>query len=97
MKVGESVGSKVSLEHPLGALSWRRIPELFEYWKSLHEAVVYGCAWGLREPISGVLMQKGWRFITNDIHLRNAIARQCSGDHEHAPVQGRNSDTSAMR
>ena len=95
LEIAKSLGSKVSFEHPLTALSWRRIPELFKFQKDHFEAAVYGCAWGLRDPITGVLIKKGWRFVTNDIHLKNAIARSCSGDHRHAPVQGRNSDFSA--
>ena len=44
LQLALELGLDISLEHPVGATSWRGIPELEWLWKNLHEAVTYGCA-----------------------------------------------------
>ena len=86
----ESLGIDWYFEWPVGASGWGEIRELAPRRSSgaYHEAVVRGCAVGLRGP-SGNLLAKAWRILTTNAEFAQHMNLPCSRDHDHAIVQGK--------
>ena len=86
----ESLGIDWYFEWPVGASGWGEIRELATRRSSgaYHEAVVRGCAVGLRDP-SGNLLAKAWRILTTNAEFAQHMNLPCSRDHDHGIVQGK--------
>ena len=55
-----------------------------------------GCAHGLRDERSGLLIQKGWHILGRSQKVLDALgSRRCTGDHVHAACLGHNAAMSA--
>ena len=58
-----------------------------------------GCSFGMRANYGrqqGMLMRKGWAVATDADELFKALeGHRCSGDHDHAVIQGGNTAASA--
>eukprot|EP00959_Pyramimonas_sp_CCMP1952_P340438 7130823-Pyramimonas_sp.AAC.1 len=44
----------------------------------MHETIAHGCAHGLRDVRSGLLMKKGWRACSTDPEFAAKLGRHCS-------------------
>ena len=82
-------GTVISFEHPAGATSWQQVPELQALRAECYETVTHGCMWGLRNPFSGSLVKRSWRFIGSESALVNSITRRCDHSKRHQPIEGR--------
>ncbi|CAK0818384.1 unnamed protein product, partial [Prorocentrum cordatum] len=81
------------LEQPASSRSWTRSPSIKAMRDQMHETIIHGCAHGLREARSGLLMRKAWRICSTDPEFGAKLGRACSnrpgrGDnHTHRPIE----------
>ncbi len=71
---------EVWLEQPRSNGSWRK--GLRQALDNLHTADLDGCQYHLRDPKSGLLIYKPWRFVSSDPAVKE-LARRCSRNHTH--------------
>ena len=61
--------------------------------EEMHETIVHGCAYGLRDTRTGLLMKKAWRICSTDNEFAQKVGRHCSNrpgradNHEHLPIE----------
>ena len=56
--------------------------------EQLHLIKLHGCAFGLRDPASGLHLKKSWHIVTSDIRLKDYLDKQCPGGHRHIQISG---------
>jgi hypothetical protein len=86
----------VSGEQPWKASSWNERP-----WAALAKRAggrfrVDGCRFGMKDPKTKLLMQKGWVFFATKLELKKALAKTCNHPPEaHIRIEGRLTAASA--
>ncbi|CAK0911859.1 unnamed protein product [Prorocentrum cordatum] len=68
----------IDLEQPWNSRSWKHSPSLKKMRSEMHETIIHGCACGLRDVRSGLLMKKGWRVCPTDSEFGGKLGRHCS-------------------
>ena len=66
-------GTDVDLEQPAGSRSWTLSKDMQEMRDQMHETLVEGCAYGLRDRLTGQLIKKPWRICTTDYSLTTKL------------------------
>ena len=90
-------GGDVYFEWPRRCTGWRlRLLRNFQAWlrkkgKTVHFVKIDACMYGLKNPATGNMLQKGFTIMTTDGGLVSA-SRVCSKEHrfkfKHEPIQG---------
>ena len=79
-------GGHIAGEQPGTCGSWR--DEWADMKEQLHVIKLHGCAFGLRDPSSGLFLKKSWHIVTSDIRLKDYLDKQCPGGHRHIQISG---------
>ena len=79
----------VSGEQPWAADTWSESPWARMTLRAGGRFRVDGCMFGMRHPVTGLLLQKGWGFFSSDPSLRKALSKTCNHAHGmHTPIEG---------
>ncbi|CAK0904649.1 unnamed protein product, partial [Prorocentrum cordatum] len=71
------VDCHIELEQPWNSRSWSRSPSIKKMRSEMHETIIHGCAYGLRDERSGLLVKKGWRVCSTDPDFGAKAGRLC--------------------
>lgn len=83
-------GRDFSFEHPRGASSWEDGELLgLRNHEGVHEVASDQCCFGLRDPQSEKLYQKGTRVVTTNEIMCEMLNKRCQRDHEHQKREGK--------
>ena len=75
------------IEQPKDNLSWKG--PFQKLLKDSFATETHGCAWGMRDPDSGLLIRKAWRIMHPEQELdRQLQGHVCSHDHPHQELLG---------
>jgi hypothetical protein len=97
MDLQVALGGQFVLENPRGSDLWRT-PTL-QSWISpqrAHLAKVDLCSYGMRSIGDDFPLLKPISLLCSDEMFAHNIAQLCAGDHEHLPIQGKNTAHSAV-
>ncbi|CAK0817744.1 unnamed protein product, partial [Prorocentrum cordatum] len=72
------VDCHIELEQPWNSHSWSRSPSIKKMRSEMYETIIHGCAYGLRDERSGLLVKKAWRVCSTDPDFGAKVGRLCS-------------------
>ncbi|CAK0809564.1 unnamed protein product [Prorocentrum cordatum] len=71
------VDCHIELEQPWNSRSWSKSPSIKKMRSEMYETIIHGCAYGLRDERSGLLVKKGWRVCSTDPDFGAKVGRLC--------------------
>ena len=82
-------GRHYSFEHPKRARSWKErvMLEFVEKWEP-HMVELDQCMFGLKDPESNGLYQKGTKFMTSNEFMGQFLGKKCDHSHDHETIEG---------